>query len=227
MSALPMPWVYVWYAVSFGLLTTWLSGRELARRLGDYSGFMLYFLAFFMLLLVGPVLGTVLAGDSPATALAAWGLSFGRSRLGLLLLLAYVPILAVLLLVAARDRALSAMYPLARSALASPRRFLLFEVLYLLCYYTAWEFCFRGVLLLPLVPAVGVIPALAIQTTLTTLLHIGHPKSEIWSTLLGGLALGLVAYFTGSVFYAVLMHASLGIGVDVIQWRRRPVAAQS
>jgi hypothetical protein len=70
-------------------------------------------------------------------------------------------------------------------------------------------------LLLPLVPVVGLIPALAGQTLLSTLLHMGHPRCEVLAAVGGGLALGLVAYATGSFVYTLIIHAAAGISVDV------------
>ncbi|MFO7650111.1 MAG: hypothetical protein R6X13_02060 [bacterium] len=217
-------WVYVWYAVVFTLLVTVLEPRGLAGQMGEFRGYLFYFTAFFALLLALPVLRVVLSAPDPAAQLAAWGLTAGRLRTGLLTLAAAVPIVAGILFFAARDPHVAATYPFARGALASSGRFLRYELAYLLLYYTAWEFCFRGVLFLPLVPAVGLVPALGIQTALSTVYHIGHPRSEILLSLGGGLLLGVVAYLTGSVLYATLMHAAVGIGVDCIQWRRsRPI----
>jgi membrane protease YdiL (CAAX protease family) len=220
LTGLVWGWVYVWYAVAIAFLTSLLSGRALARRFGDYAGYVLYFVAFFALMFFVPAVGGFVFQGGFGT-LAAWGLTPGRAGLGAILLAAYVPFCVAVLAIAARDPEMAVMYPFARSALQSRSRFIRYEVAYLVLYYLAWEFCFRGVLFLPLARATGLVPAIGIQMALTAALHIGHPRSEIWGTLLGGLAFGLIAYITGSVLYTTLMHAALGIGVDCIQWRRR------
>lgn len=213
-------WVYVWYAVVFTLFVTVLDPKSLAGQMGDFRAYLLYFTSFFALLLALPVLRVLVSVPSPADQLAAWGLTPGEPRSGLLTLVVAVPIVAAILFFAARDPHVTATYPFARGALVSSGRFLRYELAYLLLYYTAWEFCFRGVLFLPLVPAIGLVPALGIQTALSTVYHIGHPRSEVLLSLAGGLLLGVVAYVTGSVIYTTIMHAAIGIGVDCIQWRR-------
>ena len=80
-----------------------------------------------------------------------------------------------------------------------------------------------NILLLPLVPALGLAPALFLQTVLSTLLHIGHPLPEIVAAAGAGLAFGLIAYGTGSFFYPFVLHAAAGIADDtfIFLGRRR------
>jgi membrane protease YdiL (CAAX protease family) len=113
------------------------------------------------------------------------------------------------------------MYPLAKSVLADARAFAVYELAYLVLYYLPWEFLFRGLLLLPLVPAVGLLPALVFQTAVSTLLHAGHPASEVLAAALAGLAFGLVATVTGSFLYTFVLHAAAGIATDTFLFLRR------
>jgi membrane protease YdiL (CAAX protease family) len=74
---------------------------------------------------------------------------------------------------------------------------------------------------------VGLIPALAVQTIISTLYHFGHPPSEIFAALGAGVIFGLVAYATGSIFYASILHAAVGISNDVFLYTRRPRPGRS
>jgi membrane protease YdiL (CAAX protease family) len=123
--------------------------------------------------------------------------------------------------IGSRDPALQKMYPFAKAACADGRTFAGYELSYLILYYLPWESVFRGVLFLPFVPAVGLVPALAVQTAVSTLLHIGHPDSEVFAAAGAGLAFGLVAYFTGSFFYPLVLHAATGIATDTFLFLRR------
>jgi membrane protease YdiL (CAAX protease family) len=173
-----------------------------------------YFVAFFVLLLAIPCGLVILASPRPGETLEAIGWTLGRAGLGLTLTLVGLPLAVLGGFVGARDKGLRRFYPLAKAAFADARTFAGYEISYVLLYYLPWEFVFRGVLFLPLVPAIGLAPALAVQMTVSTLLHIGHPRSEILAAIGGGAVFGLIAYFTGSFFYTLVLHAATGIATD-------------
>lgn len=75
----------------------------------------------------------------------------------------------------------------------------------------AWEFFFRGYLLLGLSKTIGFWWANAFQTILFVIIHIGKPLPELYSTLISGLLLGYLSYRTKSFFYPFIVHASLNI----------------
>lgn len=206
---------YAWACVAMTALVTVLGRRACARRWGDYRGHLFYFLSFFLLLGLVPaaIVGT-------GGGLARFGLTAGRLVPGLLIVAAAVPGVFLIVLGSLRDPALRNHYPLSRAVIAMVRGFWLYELVYLLGFYTAWEFTFRGLLFLPLVGVAGLVPALAIQTALSTLMHIGSPESEIWGAVVGGVAFGLVAYYTGSILYPFILHAGIGVAHDVLQRRR-------
>jgi membrane protease YdiL (CAAX protease family) len=112
------------------------------------------------------------------------------------------------------------MYPFAKAACASARTFAGYELASLFLYYLPWESVFRGVLFLPLVPAIGLIPALAIQTVVSTLLHFGHPNTEVFAAAGAGLLFGAIAYATGSFLYPLILHAATGIATDTFIFLR-------
>ena len=66
----------------------------------------------------------------------------------------------------------------------------------------------------------GLVPALPVQTVLTTLLHLGHPGPEIRAAAGAGLAFGLLAYFTGSFVYPLIIHSVSGISLDIFSFVR-------
>jgi membrane protease YdiL (CAAX protease family) len=209
---------YSWTCVALTTLITVLSRRACARRWGDYRGHLLYFVLFFVLMGLVPALAAGI-GSGPARI----GLTLGRPGVGLPIVGAALPVVVLVAVVCLRDPALSRQYPLSRAAMASGPGFWTYEIIYAGCYYTAWEFAFRGLLFLPLAAAAGLLPALALQTTLSTLMHLGGPESEVWGALVGGVAFGLLAYFTGSILYPFILHATIGVVHDVLQRRRLSV----
>lgn len=215
----PLALVYAWESVALTALVTVVSRPNCVRRWGDYRGHLAYFGIFFVLLGLVPA---VWLGLADPALLEMVGLSPGRAGLGLALLVISVPAVALLLAGIMRNPALENHYPLSPAAGRMSAGFLLYEAIYVLGYYSAWEFAFRGILLFPLVATLGLVPALAIQTALSTLLHIGSPESEVWGALAGGVLFGLIAFFTGSIVYSFIIHAGLGVAHDVLRRRRLP-----
>ena len=213
--------VYLELVLALALLTTVLHFRRLGRTRDELEAVRTYFLAFFGLLLVLPCLLIFTTAARPLEALQAFGWTFGRVGLGTALTLGGLPLAVLAGFVGSRDPALQKMYPLAKAAGADRRTFAGYELCYAIFYYLPWESVFRGVLFLPLVPAIGLVPALAVQTIISTLLHIGHPDPEVFAAASAGLAFGLIAYLTGSFFYPLILHASTGIATDTFLFVRR------
>jgi membrane protease YdiL (CAAX protease family) len=220
-GGLTLALVYLELVLALTLLTTVLHFRSLRKKRDELASVRLYFAAAFVLLLAVPCLITVLTAARPWEALAAFGWSFGRARLGLTITLALLPLAFLAGLAALHDPKMREMYPLAKAACADARTFAGYQVSYFLLYYLPWESVFRGLLFLPLVRTAGLVPALAVQTMVSTLLHIGHPPKEIFAAALSGPGFGLVAYFTGSFFYPLVLHAAAGITTDTLIFIRR------
>jgi membrane protease YdiL (CAAX protease family) len=212
--------LYLYLAAAFPLMMTVFHHRTLLKTRGDYRAFLLYFTAFFALFLAVPVLIILIAAPDPQAFLASVGLTGGRVGRGLLITAASVPVALLAAAFGSRDPAMKDQYPFSTKALASLKKFALYEISYLFFYYLSWEFLFRGILFFPLVAAVGLIPALAVETIISTVYHFGHPDTEILAALGGGLIFGLIAYTTGSFLYPVVIHAMVGIGTDSVLYYR-------
>jgi membrane protease YdiL (CAAX protease family) len=200
--------------VAFALLFSLFHYRRLTQKWDDRRAFLAYFAAVFCLFLVIPCLIIFIFSPDAFLFLKEAGLSLGNWRRGLLIAAVGAPLAVLSGLIGSRDAELRRFYPFSKTACRSLRAFIAFEAAYLLLYYVAWEFLYRGILFFPLIPAVGLVPALALQTIISTLHHAGHPQSEIFASLAGGFVFGLVAYFTGSFIYTIVLHALTGISTD-------------
>ncbi len=215
-----LAFVYLELIVGLALVATVLHFRRRLGTSGELEAVRRYFRAFFLLLLALPCLLVLLVSPQPAATLEAFGWTLGRAGRGLTLTFVLLPLAALFGYIGSRDELMRAMYPLAKAACADARTFASYELSYFFLYYVPWEFVFRGALFLPLVPAVGLVPALIVQTVLATLLHYGHPWPEVLLAALTGPPLGLVAYATGSFLYPLVIHATAGIVLDSILCRR-------
>lgn len=212
--------------LSFTLLSSVLSIRAWKGRMpGDFTSVMLYFGSFFALLFALPLAIILIYGKASGVLLSSFGMAIGNWRLGVTLGAAGLPVILLGLIAGVRDPTLREYYPFSKQAMASPRRFVLYESAYLVLYYLAWEFTFRGIMLfglLALLPSglPGVLIAVVVQTVVSTVFHIGHPDSEILGAFIFGVFAGLVTAATGSFLYALVLHALAGILNDSVMYRR-------
>ena len=177
----------------------------------DYYSNIFQFAGFFGLMFVIPVL---LVKFIFKERLSDYGLSLGKYKLGLKWLLA-LPIIAIVLFFAVKSPDISSEYPLAKSIIANRGLIFSYELAYLLLYYIAWEFFFRGFLIFGLAPKFGAVNAILIQTISSCLIHIGKPVGEIIGSIIVGVLFGLIAFKTKSIWYLVILHAAIGILTDL------------
>lgn len=206
--------LYPCLALSLGLLSSVLSLRSWRRRADEHRAALLYFLSFFILMLALPAAVVVLQGNRPLEFLRAAGVQAGNVRLGLLLTAAAVPLAALSALISRRDPAMRRQYPFSKAACGGAGKFAAYGTAYLFLYYLPWEFVFRGLLFFPLAGTLGLAPALAVQTMLSTVYHLGHPDTEVLAALGAGFAFGLVAYHTRSILYTAAIHGLVGLLTD-------------
>jgi membrane protease YdiL (CAAX protease family) len=209
---------YVTVALT-GMITIFYHST-LKNRYGDAKGTWIYFAVFFALLAAVPLLIILSVENDPRRVLIDLGVAVGKYRIGLLLMLVFLPISLIIGHVVSRTPEMIAWYPFSKQVCARDTTFALYELGYLLLYYTAWEFLYRGLLFFPLLAAFGYIPAMAITTLLSTLHHIGHPKSEIGGAVLGGVIFSAVALVTRSIIYAIGIHAMFGVVNDTFIYLR-------
>ncbi len=147
--------------------------------------------------------------------LTDFGWGFGDIKYGLKWLVT-IPLLVVpLIFIASKMPALRAEYPLAKSLLDNQSSLFIYESAYVLFYYVAWEFFFRGFLLFGLRERFGDINAILIQTISSCLVHIDKPESEIIGSIVVGILFGMIALKSKSIWYVFLIHVSIGVLTDL------------
>ena len=90
-----------------------------------------------------------------------------------------------------------------------------YEAAYVLLYYTAWEFYFRGFLLFSLKDRFGAMEAVIIQTVPSCLIHLNKPPGELFGSIVVGIVFGALAVRTGSFWYGWILHAAIGVLADL------------
>jgi membrane protease YdiL (CAAX protease family) len=213
--------LYPYLAVAFTLMVTVFHYRALKRGREELRAVFLYFSFFFLFFLALPLALILLTAADPAAFLRAAGFSAGRVGKGMLISALMSPFCLAAAVIGSRTPALREQYPFAKASCRTPGTFVAYETAYLFLYYLPWEFLYRGLLFLALAPALGLLPALALQTIISTVHHVGHPDSEIWAACGAGFAFGLVAWLTGSILYTWCLHALVGVGNDTFLFLRQ------
>ncbi|MDR3198340.1 MAG: CPBP family intramembrane metalloprotease [Planctomycetaceae bacterium] len=144
-------------------------------------------------------------------------------RLGILLrtvrsFLLAAPVVILIAVLTGYDAAFFDVYPLNETIRPQNTRigysvFMLHAFIYL-GYYFGWEFLFRGFLQHGLSEQCGIPTAILIQTLASTMLHYGHPGSEVFGSIIAGLVWGILAFRTRSILSGFAQHALLGIVLD-------------
>lgn len=147
-----------------------------------------------------------------------YGISFGDYKTGLKITIIFLLVMIPLVWFASSQNDFIKTYPQLKQARGSWQTFFIFET-GLLIYMFAWEFIWRGFMLFGLEKKFGYYSVL-IQMIPFLILHNGKPPLETFGAIIGGIALGILALRTRSIFYCVIVHASVMISIDFISVMR-------
>ncbi len=187
--------------------------RFQGHSLVEFYQVIFQFISFFLLCFVIPAVFTRLYLNRP---LRDFGLRLGEFRQGVIFAMVVIPlVVAPLAYIASRMPDVRAEYPLAKILLSRSDLIVWYELCYVVFYYIAWEFYFRGVLLFGLREPLGDFMAILVQTVPSSLIHLGKPEGEALGSILAGLVFGLVALRTRSIWYVFMVHAALGVLTDL------------
>ena len=170
------------------------------------------FIRFFGLFFVLPAVYIKFAMHR---SLKDFGFGLGDIKTGMKTLLFLVPVIFIAIYFAAGMPDVRSEYPLAKSLLHDQNHLLFYEIGYVVFYYIAWEFYFRGFLLFGLKDRFGAFNAILIQTISSCLVHIGKPEGEIIGSIIVGIIFGIIALRTKSIWYVFILHALIGVLTDL------------
>lgn len=147
-----------------------------------------------------------------------FGLTPGDFRIGIKLSLIFLAIMLPLVWIFSSFPEFVRTYPQLVTVRDNWIQFFIFEMA-LLVYVLAWEFIWRGFMLFGLKEKFGYY-AIFIQMIPFLILHNGKPVPETFGAIIAGLALGLLAWRTRSVYYCVITHTGVMFGIDLLSTLR-------
>ena len=146
--------------------------------------------------------------------ISAFGLKLGDWRVGLKISILFLLIMLPLIWIVSATPSFTAKYPHLLSLREVWSKFFIYEV-GMLIYMFAWEFIWRGYMLFGLEEKFGYYSVL-IQMIPFLILHNGKPLPETFGAILGGIALGILAFRTRSFIYGVIVHMGIMFSIDFI-----------
>jgi len=154
--------------------------------------------------------------------LSTLGLRWGKVETWLRYMAAYGAVMIPVVLIASRTEAFHSFYPQFHLARIQFGYFILSAVGWLF-YFFAWEWFFRGLMLFTLAPRIGGGLAILVQMIPFVMMHYRKVEMEAWSSVVAGIALGLMAFRGKSFIGCWLLHWAVMVGIDlaVLLWPLR------
>ncbi|NWF50619.1 MAG: CPBP family intramembrane metalloprotease [Ignavibacteriaceae bacterium] len=147
-----------------------------------------------------------------------YGLTFGDYKSGLKISAIFLLIMLPLIWFFSSTAEFAETYPHLKSARDSLLIFFIYES-GMFAYMFGWEYIWRGFMLFGLKEKFGDYSVL-IQMIPFVILHNGKPFPETIGAILGGIALGILALRTRSVYYCVFTHMGIMFSIDLISTLR-------
>ena len=147
-----------------------------------------------------------------------YGLKLGDFKIGLFLSLTFFIVMLPLVWIFSASPDFVEKYPHLLSTRTNWNEFFIYESA-LLVYMSAWEFIWRGFMLFGLKEKFGYYSVL-IQMIPFVILHNGKPVAETFGAIIGGIALGILAFRTSSIYYCIITHMGVMFSIDLISTLR-------
>lgn len=165
---------------------------------------------FFTLFILGALIIKLILKEN----LFDYGLIIGDYKTGIFYSGLFLSIMIIIIWFVSAQNGFAEKYPHLQSAKSDWSIFLIFE-LGMLIYMFAWEFVWRGFMLFGLEPKFGFYSVI-IQMIPFVILHNGKPFLETFGAIWGGIALGVLALKTRSIYYCVITHIGVMFSIDLI-----------
>jgi len=147
-----------------------------------------------------------------------YGLRIGDYKVGLYISLIFLLVMLPVVWIFSANPEFTTKYPHLLSTRNNWNEFLIYESAMIL-YMFSWEFIWRGFMLFGLKEKFGYYSVL-IQMIPFVILHNGKPAPETFGAIAGGIALGILALRTNSIYYCVITHMGIMLSIDTISTLR-------
>lgn len=204
-----------WYFASRKFFRDNFAEYFLESYYGKLYEFLYWFFADTIVYLLIPILIIIfLFKEKPSS----FGLQLGDTKLGLSVSLLFIGVMAIIVWFVSAQESFALTYPHLGNARIDWELFCCYEF-GIIAYLFAWEFIWRGFLLFGSEKKFGYY-AVFIQMIPFVILHNGKPFLETFGAIFGGIALGILALRTRSIFYCFITHAGVMFMIDFVSTLR-------
>ena len=198
-----------WFAAHSKRFKTLVDVRMGAGHFHEYGAF--YQKAMGVVLLAG--IPALVALFFLPKSLTGYGLGFTSLLVSVYWVLGLGGVLFFVPRFSARKKEMQSYYPQVRVPVWS-RNLLILNGIVWVIYLFAYEFLFRGFILLNIAGELGWWPAIVISTAICTVTHFPKGGSETVGTIPLSVLLCLIVVQTGSIWVCVITHSILAISND-------------
>ena len=142
-----------------------------------------------------------------------YGLTSGDKKFGLITFSVFLLFMLIVIWFISASKQFAETYPQGGSDVKQSLTIFIFYELCVFYYMLGWEFFWRGYMLFGLKEKFGVY-SIFIQMIPFFILHKGKPEMELFSSIIGGLILGIQAYRARSFVYSWLLHSFTMLSID-------------
>jgi membrane protease YdiL (CAAX protease family) len=152
----------------------------------------------------------------------SYGLSFGYGRLPFFFITPVLIMTFLTMFCFSRKKNIYLRYPEVEGAFISRIYFIISSLTYVL-YLFGYECLFRGFLLFGLRKSLGDLPSVLVSMGFVTLTHMGTNFAVIIGAMVSGFIFPYIALLSGSLWPVLLLHVTIGVGMDwlCIRYRMR------
>ena len=204
-----------WYYTSRGFFRMYIFPEYQFNPNVYLYEYLYWYIGDFLTLFIVPVIIIKLILKEK---LADYGLKTGDYRAGFAITIIFLVVMIPLVWIFSSFPDFVRTYPQLASTRDNWNTFFIFEA-GLIIYLIAWEFIWRGFMLFGLKEKFGYY-AIFIQMIPFLILHNGKPVAETFGAIAAGIALGILAWRTGSIYYCIITHGGVMFSIDLISTLR-------
>ena len=212
--AMPIPQRLGYQSFTSGVLVCFISALTLAA------------LPVLLIRIANRLRGIQQQISRPPGLMQKYGLTLGDQQFGWRAVLWASPGIAIGTFIGGDDLGIQEFYPFAGSSLGESPFWFATWLPFLLLYYVAFEFFYRGFLMRDCylaqsanektwLPDRSVLRIILLQAFFCVLIHIGKPNIELIAAVPASILFGWLAWRSNSIWYGVLIHLVVGIANDL------------
>lgn len=210
--------VVVLVLLSYFLVPVFKRVKAISNKIGNIKTILFTRMLGFFLFGIIPVLSVFFFSEN---ILSSYGVQISNINKSLLWIIPLSPVLITVTYFNSKQKEHLSVYPQIRKANWTSKLLALSMSTWVL-YLLAYEFLFRGYLLLVSITFLGIWPAVILNIIIYSLAHIPKGTKETVMAIPFGLVIALSVIHTGNILVAVILHSILALSTEWFSLKAHP-----